>query len=181
MKATVKEDIIVRVHNAGLTEIGTLPKDIGFERIRFDGTQVVDLNDLPQIWVVDHGTRFTLHCREIFKTVTVDNEESQVSVAQLVTMTYADRKSLINDDGTIRVKTQAELDAAVAFEAEEIAEQAETKTEFRNSVFAAVTITQAENYIQNNVTDLASAKQVLKIMARMMIAQRNAIKRLAVR
>ena len=184
MKATLKDDIIHSLHHKdrpGAVEIGALIKGVGLERLRFDGTQVVDLNDLTQIWVVDRGSFFSLHCREIFRTQIVDGEEQQISISQLVTMDYADRKNLINDNGTIRLKTQAELDAEEAERLDAIVEQAETKAEFNNSVFATVTINQAQDYIENNVTDLASAKQALKVMARMMIDQRNAIKRLVTR
>ena len=180
-RATLQDDIILRVHARGNTEIGPLIKGVGFDRLRFDGSQVVDLNDLAQIWVVDRGDRFTLHCREIFRERIVDGEKVQESISQLVTMTFADRKKLINDNGTIRLNDQAELDQEAADHQAEIEEQAETKQEFFNSVFATVTIDQAEAYIENNVTDLASAKDVLKKMARFMIAERNAIKRLVMR
>ena len=43
------------------------------------------------------------------------------------------------------------------------------------SQLKSVTPEQAVIYIENNVTDLASAKAVLKIMVRMLIAMRNNI------
>ena len=51
MKANLKEDIIVMLTENGSTEIGPLPKNVGLERLRFNGQRVVDLFDLTDgIW-----------------------------------------------------------------------------------------------------------------------------------
>ena len=179
MKATLHDDIIIRVHKNGDTEIGPLIKGVGFERLRFDGSQVVDLFDLATIHVVDLGGHFSLHCREITRPGEDEfGNPVMETISQPVAMSYADRKNLVNDNSTIRLKTQAELDQEAADLQAEISEQAETNTELRSSVFATVTIALAEQYIDSQVTDLASAKQALKIMVRYQIAMRNAIKQI---
>jgi hypothetical protein len=100
MKATVDQDIIIRI-GIGDTEITAIPKGVGLERLRWDGYQVIDLMTLDTIWVEDVGGVFILHCIE-------------VPAAQAVVMTYPDRKNLINDAGTYRLKTAQELTAAAA-------------------------------------------------------------------
>lgn len=97
MKANVMEDMIIWITDTGDTEIGALPPGVGVERLRFDGTQVVDLGDLSEIWVRKQAGAFELHA-------------VAVPGSQVVSMTYADRKRLMDDAGTIRVKTQAEID-----------------------------------------------------------------------
>ena len=67
---------------------------------------------------------------------------------------------------TIHDYTQEQLDAI----AERKAVQDEIST---NSPMANMTVAQAETYIDNNVTDLASAKAALKKIARMIIALRD--------
>jgi len=100
MKATLDFDRIINITAAGSTEIGTIPPDkkgVGQERLRFDGKAIVDLDDLMEIWVEKKSGIFILHAIE-------------VPGAQLVAMTYADRKRLVDDAGTFRLKTQAEID-----------------------------------------------------------------------
>jgi hypothetical protein len=95
MRAILNNDIIVRLttsENDGV-EIGDIPKDVGLERLRFDGTQTVDLAALSAFWI---ESNFTLHCIE-------------VPNSQYVVMNYSDRKYLISNDGTIRLKTPVEI------------------------------------------------------------------------
>lgn len=47
--------------------------------------------------------------------------------------------------------------------------QREALTEIKTSFLNGLTATQIENYITNNVTDLASAKEVLKKMAKIIL------------
>ncbi len=98
MKAVVDKDIIVHITEHGNTEIGVVPHTVGLDRLRWDGSRIVDLATLGQIWV-KHTNIYELHCID-------------VGGCQLVTMTYSDRKNLTKDpDGTIRIKTPAELQA----------------------------------------------------------------------
>jgi hypothetical protein len=98
MKALLSEDIIQAV-GSGDTEIGALPPGIGVERLRWDGSQLLDLAEATQIYVRHlSGNRFELH-------------GVAVAGSQPVAMTWADRKNLIIVDGLIRLKTAEELGA----------------------------------------------------------------------
>ena len=100
MRAILNNDMIVSLvmsETAGV-EIGDIPKDIGFERLRFDGAQVVDLANLSAFWVETVLGGFVLHCVEI------PNSE-------YIEMSYVDRKHLVFNSGVLRVKTQEEIDA----------------------------------------------------------------------
>ena len=93
MKATIiNYDMIGSIADPDGIEIGSLPKGVGFERVRWDGANLIDLNILSQIWVQFIGGAFVLHCIE-------------VPNSQLVTMNYSDRKKLWNNAGTYEIKT----------------------------------------------------------------------------
>jgi len=64
-------------------------------RVMSDGT-VVDLGDLDQIWVAYRNNTFELYCEPYGES-------------QLVDMTYDQRKLLINDNGTYRIKKSEEI------------------------------------------------------------------------
>jgi hypothetical protein len=98
LKAILDQDKIVRITEDGDTEIGTIPKNVGIERLRFDGEKVVDLADLTEFWVVPINSGFELHC-------------IQVPNSQLIQMNYSDRKYLRLNDSTIRLKTPEEVSA----------------------------------------------------------------------
>jgi hypothetical protein len=102
MKAVVEGDIIRHITESGDTEIGAIPADkkgVGLERLRWTGTEIVDLTDLSQIWVRSLGADFfELHAVQLPGT-------------QLVSMTYGQRKELIMNNGLIRVKTAEEVSA----------------------------------------------------------------------
>ncbi len=95
MRAILDQDIILRLtmKNDQGVEIGSIPKGIGFDRLRYDGNEVVDIGTLNQLWV-DKNKAF--HCRD-------------VGGCQLVDMTYADRYNLIMSDVGWRLKTPEEI------------------------------------------------------------------------
>lgn len=99
MKAVVNNDKIVNISESkGTVEIGTPPAGVGLERLRWTGTELVDLAALSQIWVRHlSGDMFDLHA-------------SEMPGAQLVTMTYQDRKKLMVDNGQIRLMTAEEVE-----------------------------------------------------------------------
>jgi len=102
MRAVIDRDIIVHVTPQGDTEIGSIPPGVGLERLRFDGERLVDLAELSEIWVEPvPGGGHVLHAVE-------------VPGSQLVTMRYADRKNLISENGTIRIKATQEVQAEKA-------------------------------------------------------------------
>ena len=41
MKAFVQDDLIISITEEGNTEIGSMPKGVGLERLRFDGEKVI--------------------------------------------------------------------------------------------------------------------------------------------
>jgi len=109
MKAILDQDIIIYITEKGDTEIGTIPsnkKDVGLERLRWNGTKIVDLADMSEIWVKSVSNNFyELHAVKVLDT-------------QKVQMTYRDRKNLIIEDGTIRVKTVLEIENGMKVEQE---------------------------------------------------------------
>jgi len=98
MKAILDQDIIIHITERGDTEIGQLPKDVGLERLRWDGKKIVDLADLDEMWIECRNGVFILHA-------------IKVPGSQLVKMRYADRKRLTKDGDKIRLKTAEEIEA----------------------------------------------------------------------
>ena len=102
MRAILNNDIIVSLvmNETDGIEIGDIPKDIGLERLRFNGTELVDLAELSAFWVESVEGGFVFHC-------------VQVPNSQYIEMAYADRKYLIFNDGSLRLKTQEEIDSEI--------------------------------------------------------------------
>ena len=102
LRAIINKDEIVKLtlsETAG-TEIGDLPREggqtVGFERLRWNGSEVVDIT------TIETSTGF--HVEPNFKLHIVPLPDTQH-----VEMTYIERNVLKNDSGTIRPKTRAEL------------------------------------------------------------------------
>ena len=121
MKAIVDRDIIVHITERGNTEIGRLPRGIGLERLRWDGSKVVDLADLDEIWVEHKNEAFILHAIE-------------VPGSQLVKTTYKDRKRLTIEDGKIRLLTAEEMAAKQAEEKGRAADLRNLKHDFEQMI-----------------------------------------------
>jgi len=117
MKAIVDKDIIVHITERGNTEIGHLPRGVGLERLRWDGSKVVDLADLDEIWVEYKNGAFILHAIEVPRS-------------QLVKMTYKDRKRLTVEDGKIRLLTAEEMAAKQTEEKDKAADLRNLKHDF---------------------------------------------------
>jgi hypothetical protein len=102
MRAILNNDMIVSLvmNETDGTEIGNIPKDIGLERLRFNGTELLDLVELSAFWVESVLGGFVLHC-------------IQIPNAEYIEMAYADRKYLVYNSGTLRLKTQEEIDAEI--------------------------------------------------------------------
>lgn len=99
MLATLREDIIIAV-GRGDFEIGRLPAGGGVERLRWDGDQIIDLAEAATIHVRHlSGNHFELHALPLPGT-------------QPVAMRYQDRARLTVAEGIIRLKTEAEIQAA---------------------------------------------------------------------
>jgi hypothetical protein len=99
LKITIRDyDIINTINAPDGIEVGSIPKGVGLERMRWDGHQLIDLFTLPQIWVEQKNGAFTLHC-------------IKVPDSQLITMKDQDRKKLWSDNGVYKIKTLAEIKA----------------------------------------------------------------------
>ena len=100
MRAILKNDLIVSytVKETEGVEIGTPPKDIGLERLRFDGSNIVDIASLSAFWVEPRSEGFILHCVE-------------VPGSEYLEFAYADKKLLILNGGTLRLKAPEEVEA----------------------------------------------------------------------
>ena len=96
MRAILNNDVIVSLvmNETDGTEIGDLPKGVGMERLRFNGSEVVDLADLTAFWIEEGN--FALHC-------------VWVSNSQYFEMSYVDRKRLVLTDSGFRLKTLEEI------------------------------------------------------------------------
>lgn len=98
-RAIIKDGRIVKLTinpNLGI-EIGDLPKGVGFERLFWNGFELIDLADLSEFYV-DVNT---------FRLSPIHQPRTE-----LVKMKYQDRHNLIKDEKTnkLRVKTQTEID-----------------------------------------------------------------------
>lgn len=78
------------------TDVGDKPPGVGLERLRFDGSQLVDIATLSEFYVVRRDGSWELHAVE-------------VPGSQLVAMSHKQTWRLINDGGTYRLKTDNEL------------------------------------------------------------------------
>lgn len=103
MLATVDKDIVVVLGRGTVTIPDDYPRNVGWERLRWDGERVVDLADLEGFWVEWNGC-FFLHCKEF-------------DGCTYVTMSYTDRFNLILDNGVPRLQTQEELTAKATVDA----------------------------------------------------------------
>ncbi len=102
MKAVLEHDIIIHITEQGDTEIGNIPADkkgVGLERLRWTGTEIVDLADLTEMWIRHLGHDFFE-----FHAIPVPD-------AQRVSVSYGDRHRLVMNDGLLRLKTDEEIEA----------------------------------------------------------------------
>ncbi len=101
MRAILKEDIIIKFvdpkSDKGV-EVGDLPLGVLLDlaRIRWNGTALIDLTSLDEIYVRLTNNVWSLHSIE-------------VKGSQLVTMEYWQKKWLTNDAGTYRILTVEEV------------------------------------------------------------------------
>jgi hypothetical protein len=96
MQATIDRDIIVAIGRGPVTIPDDYPRDVGWERLRWDGERIIDLATLDSMWVErTQAGSFVLHAVEVPGSVLVD-------------MAYSDRKNL-SFGGSISVKTAQQL------------------------------------------------------------------------
>jgi hypothetical protein len=97
MQATLNNDIVIALGRGSVTIPDDYPRDVGWERLRWDGKQIVDLATLTGMWVEFSNGMFILHCIELPNTTYLD-------------MDYSQRKNLYFD-GAVKLKTQAQIDS----------------------------------------------------------------------
>ena len=113
MKVTIHNyDMIKKTNVDNGIEIGSVPKGVGLERMRWTGSKLVDLFNLDVIWVEFINGGFRLHSIE-------------TPYSQLVEMQYKDRKKLYNDNGTYKIKSDDQI-------------QNETNSELRKGNFPKI-------------------------------------------
>ena len=105
-------DMILKISIDGGVEIGSVPKGVGLERMRWTGSKLVDLINLDVIWVEFINGLFRLHSIE-------------TPYSQLVEMQYKDRKKLWNDNGTYKIKSDDQI-------------KTETNLEYRRSHYPLI-------------------------------------------
>ena len=145
MRVSLREDEILAIVNDGI-EVGNFPDGVGFERLRFDGTSVVDLNDLSSIWVREISPGFfKLHSQE-------------VHASQLVQMSYVNRRNLINDGGVIRVMTQSEINSARQAKDAELSECESLKAEAK-SIIDDLSYSKIDNHVDGLFDNFSAAQR----------------------
>lgn len=134
-RLTVKEGI----------DIGPIPADVGLDRLRWNGSALIDLMDLSVIHVRRSDGRWFLH-------------SVQVPGSQPVVMTFAERKRIIDDAGTYRVLSQAEWNAKLAEEQADISDNQGLKAQLvamiKNTSYADL-----ETRIDNIFSNLNGAQR----------------------
>lgn len=97
MQATIDRDLIVVLGRGPVAIPDDYPRNVGLERLRWNGSAVVDLATLSGFWVEHKNGLFVLHC------LSVPN-------ATFIEMPYAARK-LLYFDGEIKVRTSEQVSA----------------------------------------------------------------------
>jgi len=96
MRAILNNDLILSYTVKDGVEIGNPPKGVGLERLRFDGSKILDIATLSKFWVEPKADGFVLHCVE-------------VPGSKYLEFDYADRKRLILNGSSLRLKTATEI------------------------------------------------------------------------
>lgn len=97
MLATINGDRIIALGRGPVKIPDDYPRNVGWERLRWDGKKIIDLADMPGFWVEFKAGAFVLHCIKLPATTYIE-------------MAYAQRKNLYFD-GAIKLKTTEQIDA----------------------------------------------------------------------
>jgi hypothetical protein len=95
MQATIDRDVITVLGRGPVTLPDDYPRDVGLERLRWNGSEIVDLATLNGFWVEHKSGMFILHCKDMANTTFIE-------------MSYAARK-LLYFDGAIKVRTLEQI------------------------------------------------------------------------
>ena len=94
MKVSIRNhDMINKINVPNGIEVGSIPRGVGLERMRWNGIRLIDLITLDAFHV---DSKFILHC-------------IPVPGSQLVEMRYRSRKRLWNDNGVYKIKTPLQI------------------------------------------------------------------------
>ena len=154
MKVLLNEDIIVKPWRRG-TQVGVVPKGVGWERLRFDHRidKVVDLMDLDEIYVRYKSGDFELHA-------------VPVKGSQPVSMRYHERHKLtletVGVDKTIVCLSDAEYELERAKIASSIADNKQLRARLSNLV-STLTFAEVTTKVDTIFSDhTAGQRQLLK-------------------
>jgi hypothetical protein len=95
MQATIDRDLITVLGRGPVTIPDDYPRDVGLERLRWNGSQIIDLATLNGFWVEHKNGMFVLHCMSMLNTTFIE-------------MSYAQRK-LLYYDGSIKIRTSEQI------------------------------------------------------------------------
>lgn len=144
-------DHISRLTIKGGVDIGLVPGGVGLNRLRWTGSALVDLADLTTIHVRRFNGCWWFHATEIKETImrvvpgmendpVPETEEVEIIHTQPVAMTWAERKRIIDDAGTLRILDPTEWAAKIAEDAADISDNQGLKAQLtdliRNTSFA---------------------------------------------
>lgn len=172
MRAILQDDIIIKIidskSEAGV-EVGDLPlgTPLDLNRIRWNGTVLIDLMSLSEIYVRRINNVWSLHSIE-------------VEGSQLVTMEFWKKKWLIDDAGTYRILTVEEVvekkEAKKAFTLDNRRLRVELKEMVQNLTFDKIDI-HIENVFGNlNTAQKNSLEKLFKVvllLAKQQIRERS--------
>jgi hypothetical protein len=95
MQATIERDVITVLGRGSVTIPDDYPRDVGLERLRWNGSSIIDLATLSGFWVEHKSGIFILHCMNVENTT-------------FIAMTYSQRK-LLYFDGEIKIRTAEQI------------------------------------------------------------------------
>jgi len=173
MRAILDGDIIVAKAVVPLgVDIGPVPMDVDLKRLRYNHTvpEVVDLMDLSEIYVEHRSGGFILHA--------IPSHPVTGKTYTLITMTYLDRKNLIQEnDGTIRLLTPAEVIARDQAKLDDMADNQNLKAQARD-IIANLTYDQILIHIDNvfSMLDVAQRTSLKKLYCTVLYLAKKAIR-----
>jgi hypothetical protein len=65
MQATIDRDLITVMGRGSVTLPDDYPRDVGLERLRWNGSEIIDLATLSGFWVEHKNGMFVLHCLSV--------------------------------------------------------------------------------------------------------------------
>jgi hypothetical protein len=138
-------------------EVGQIPGKIGVDRMRWNGSALIDLNDLTEIHIRRVNGVWFLH-------------SIPVPGSQPITMTWAERKRLVEDPpGTFRILDQTEWDQKQLDEDADQTDNRSLKTEL-TALIQTTSFADLETKVDNIFADHSPAQRTFLLqMARVVL------------